>query len=142
MFKLRTMYRDAEHETGPVWSTPADPRVTPIGRLLRSTHLDELPQLLNVVRGEMSLVGPRPERPIFVRRFVRTIPEYVSRLEVRPGMTGLAQIRRGYDRSLRDVRRKLAYDRAYIRRMCWLVDLRILGATLKHAVTLDFRPAA
>jgi lipopolysaccharide/colanic/teichoic acid biosynthesis glycosyltransferase len=134
MYKLRTMVRDAEEGTGPVWAADADPRITAIGALLRATHLDELPQLINVLKGEMSLVGPRPERPVFVRSFTRSIPNYAARLEVRPGITGLAQVCQGYDRSMADVKRKLAYDLIYIRRMCWLVDLRIIAATLGQVV--------
>ena len=142
MYKLRTMVRDAESSSAPVWAADADPRVTPIGRVLRATHLDELPQIFNVLKGEMSLVGPRSERPMFVRTFARSIPHYAARLEVRPGITGLAQVCQGYDRSLRDVRRKLAYDLVYIRRMCWLVDARILAATLRHAVPLSGKAMA
>jgi lipopolysaccharide/colanic/teichoic acid biosynthesis glycosyltransferase len=141
MYKLRTMVADAELATGPVWAADHDPRVTPLGRLLRATHLDELPQLVNVLRGEMSLVGPRPERPTFVRDFAQRIPNYAARLEVRPGITGLAQVCRGYDRTLVDVERKLCYDLIYIRRMCWLLDLRILVATLRKAVPVTGRPA-
>ncbi len=142
MYKLRTMVQDAEERCGPVWAAEADPRITPIGALLRATHLDELPQLWNVIRGEMSLVGPRPERPVFVRTFTQSIPNYAARLEVRPGITGLAQIRQGYDRTLTDVQRKLQYDLIYIRRMCWLVDLRILVATARKVVPLSWRAAA
>jgi lipopolysaccharide/colanic/teichoic acid biosynthesis glycosyltransferase len=142
MYKLRTMVMNAEEASGPVWCKDDDPRITGIGRILRATHLDELPQLINVLRGEMSLVGPRPERPVFVRNFTRAIPNYAARLEVRPGITGLAQVCQGYDHSLRDVKRKLAYDLIYIRRMCWLVDLRIVLATLRQAVPTGAAKAA
>ncbi len=134
MFKLRSMVADAEVRSGPVWCTERDPRITPLGRFLRATHLDELPQLINVLKGEMSLVGPRPERPVFVKKLSREIPNYMARLEVRPGITGLAQVCHGYDRTVEDVKRKLAYDLVYIRRMGWLVDMRILVATLRKAV--------
>ena len=131
LLKLRTMHQDAEALTGPVWATgDADPRVTLVGRFLRRTHLDELPQLINVLRGEMSLVGPRPERPHFANDFRKIIPEYERRLSVRPGITGLAQIRNGYDHSLRDVRLKLRLDFAYIHRMCWWVDFVIMALTV------------
>lgn len=134
MYKLRTMVQDAERGTGPVWAKERDPRCTPVGRFLRDTHLDELPQLWNVLRGEMSLVGPRPERPVFVQDFSKTIPGYAARLEIRPGITGLAQVCRGYDHTVKDVRRKLAYDLLYIRRSCLLLDLRILWRTLGKAI--------
>ena len=135
LFKLRTMYEDAEAETGPVWAAGDwdDPRVTPIGRLLRMAHLDEFPQLVNVLKGEMSLIGPRPERPHFVSQLKEEIPEYDKRLEVKPGITGLAQIRTGYDRTLRDVRRKVKLDMQYIQRMCWMVDFVILFGTVSRA---------
>jgi len=131
LLKLRTMHQDAEALTGPVWAAgDADPRVTLVGRFLRRTHIDELPQLINVLRGEMSLVGPRPERPHFANDFRKLIPEYERRLSVRPGITGLAQVRAGYDRTLRDVRRKVKLDCLYIRRMCWWVDMKIMFATV------------
>lgn len=130
IIKLRTMRIHAEKETGPVWARDKDPRVTWVGRWLRRSHLDELPQLFNVLRGEMSLVGPRPERPIFVDEFNRTIRGYYRRLSVRPGITGLAQVRYRYDETLRDVRKKLAYDLLYTRRMCWYLDLSICILTL------------
>ena len=129
MYKLRSMYHDCERDTGPVWAAASDPRVTPVGRLLRRTHLDELPQLLNVIRGEMSLVGPRPERPPFVEELCRRLPAYRRRLSVKPGITGLAQVRHRYDATFEDVRKKLAYDLLYIRRMCWMVDFGILLRT-------------
>ena len=125
IIKLRTMYSDAEQSTGPIWAKPNDPRITPVGKFLRMTHLDEVPQLLNVIKGEMSIVGPRPERPIFVDRFRNQIPYYSERLRVKPGITGLAQVCHKYDETLRDVKRKLAYDLLYIQRMCLMVDLAI-----------------
>jgi len=130
MWKFRTMVRGAESESGPVWSRVDDPRVTTLGRFLRRTHLDELPQLVNVLRGEMSLVGPRPERPIFVKIFSESIRDYELRHSVRPGITGLAQVHHKYDETVEDVRQKLAYDLTYIRRMCWTVDVNVLFRTI------------
>jgi exopolysaccharide biosynthesis polyprenyl glycosylphosphotransferase len=132
IIKLRTMYSDAEQSTGPIWAKPNDPRITPVGKFLRMTHLDEMPQLLNVIKGEMSLVGPRPERPVFVDRFRNQIPYYSERLRVKPGITGLAQVCHKYDETLRDVKRKLAYDLLYIQRMCLMVDLAILFMTVRR----------
>src|SRR5258705_152967 len=130
MYKFRTMVADAERGTGPVWATDGDPRITRLGAILRSTHLDEVPQFLNVLRGEMSIVGPRPERPALVERLAASIPGYEDRCAVLPGITGLAQVRSGYDRSIGTVRRKLRYDRYYIRRRgCLSMDLRIMTAT-------------
>lgn len=128
IYKLRTMRIDAE-AAGPVWAKEADPRVTPVGRFLRKTHLDELPQLLNVLRGDMSLVGPRPERPCFVEKLRANVPLYTARLAVKPGITGLAQVKHGYDRTIEDVQVKLGYDLEYIRRACLLFDLHILVLT-------------
>ena len=132
LIKLRTMYEDAEAQTGPTWAKGdhADPRVTPVGRILRKTHLDEVPQLVNVLKGEMSLIGPRPERPHFVKQFKEVIPDYERRHDVKPGITGLAQLRSGYDRTMRDVRRKVKLDQMYIRRKCWRVDAVIAASTL------------
>jgi len=126
IYKLRTMRVDAEQATGPVWARKRDSRITRLGSLLRKTHIDEFPQLLNVLRGEMSLIGPRPERPFFVNRFRHEIPNYEKRLTVKPGITGLAQVRYKYDETLADVRNKLTYDLVYIKRMSWLMDMRIL----------------
>ena len=133
ILKLRTMYCDAEAE-GPRWSAPDDPRVTPVGRLLRRAHLDELPQLWNVVRGDMSLVGPRPERPHFVRRLGALVPLYSARLAVKPGITGLAQLRYRSERTIEDAQAKLAYDLEYIKRRSLLLDLRILATTAVRVV--------
>lgn len=135
IIKFRTMYDGAESETGPVWASgDADPRVTPVGRVLRRLHLDELPQLINVLRGEMSLIGPRPERPHFVAMLREQVRDYGKRFAVKPGITGLAQVKLGYDRTLRDVRRKVKYDCLYIRRMCWWVDLLIIVGTLNRVL--------
>jgi len=105
--KIRTMRVDAEANTGPTWATQKDPRVTTIGRLLRALHLDEFPQLVNVVRGEMALIGPRPERPEFTQRLALEVTNYLDRLAVRPGITGLAQINLPPDTDLDSVRRKV-----------------------------------
>ncbi len=128
IYKLRTMRTDAEAD-GPVWAKEADPRVTPVGKFLRKTHLDELPQLWNVLRGDMSLVGPRPERPCFVEKLRANVPLYAARLAVKPGITGLAQVKHGYDRTIEDVQVKLGYDLEYIKRACLLLDLHILALT-------------
>lgn len=132
IIKLRTMYLDAEESTGPIWAKPNDPRITPVGKFLRMTHLDEVPQLINVIKGEMSIVGPRPERPVFVDRFRNQIPNYSERLRVKPGITGLAQVCHRYDETLRDVKRKLAYDLLYIQRTCLMFDLAILFMTVRR----------
>jgi lipopolysaccharide/colanic/teichoic acid biosynthesis glycosyltransferase len=129
LYKLRTMRQDAEAKTGAVWSTPHDPRVTWLGRILRRLHLDELPQLVNVLRGEMSLVGPRPERPEFVEVLSRQIPRYRDRLAVLPGVTGLAQLNLPPDLDARDVQRKLLFDVEYIRQAGLWLDLRIVLCT-------------
>jgi len=130
ILKLRTMRVDAEADTGPVWARENDPRVTKIGRILRKTHLDELPQLINVIRGDMSLVGPRPERPVFVSHFRGRFRQYDKRISVRPGITGLAQVCYKYDETHDDVRKKLAYDLLYLRKMCMLLDMSIIFLTL------------
>ena len=129
LFKLRTMRQDAEVGTGPVWSTENDPRITPLGHLLRRTHLDEFPQLWNVAKGEMSLVGPRPERPEFVARLDGEVPWYRERLNVRPGITGLAQLRLPADASLDSVRRKVVYDLYYVRFVTPWLDFKLLCLT-------------
>ena len=97
IYKIRTMYQDSERHSGPTWCVPGDPRVTPVGRFLRWSHVDELPQLINVLMGEMSLVGPRPERPEFLAQLERALPDYRQRLTVRPGVTGLAQVQQPPD---------------------------------------------
>lgn len=134
ILKFRTMRENAEAATGPAWCAENDPRVTAVGRVLRPTHLDELPQLWNVVRGEMSLVGPRPERPHFVEQFEREIPGYAERFSVLPGITGLGQLRSGYDVSIRSVKRKTRYDRLYVRRSGLALDAVLLAGTLAHLV--------
>lgn len=132
-YKFRTMHADAEAETGPTFAADADPRVTRVGRFLRTSRLDELPQLWNVLKGDMSLVGPRPERPNFVDRFNREIPWYDLRHTVPPGATGWAQVRYGYGygNSIEDAKEKLGYDLFYIRNMSVGLDLLILFETVK-----------
>lgn len=130
IYKFRSMYVDAEQRTGAVWATRHDPRVTPVGRVLRELRLDELPQLWNVVKGDMNVVGPRPERPSIFARLRVDIAEYPLRQRARPGITGLAQVSRGYDASLDDVREKVAYDLQYLQRQSLAEDLRIMAKTL------------
>jgi lipopolysaccharide/colanic/teichoic acid biosynthesis glycosyltransferase len=139
IFKLRTMYHRCEEKSGPRWSQKGDPRVTPVGRFLRRTHLDELPQLWNILRGEMSLVGPRPERPEFAPKLADAVPLYGRRLLVRPGVTGLAQVQLPADSDLEGVRIKVAYDLYYIRNGGLWLDLRILLATALKVFGAPFR---
>jgi lipopolysaccharide/colanic/teichoic acid biosynthesis glycosyltransferase len=130
IYKFRTMRVDAEANGRPVWASREDSRLTPIGSMLRKTRVDELPQLFNVLRGDMNIVGPRPERPGIVVDLRNQIPEYHMRLRVRPGITGLAQIHQSYDECLDDVRRKVAYDLDYLRRQSVIEDLRIMSMTI------------
>ncbi len=130
--KFRSMRPDAEAATGPVWASPdGDPRVTPVGRFLRRSRLDELPQLWNVIRGDMSMVGPRPERPAFVARLTEQIPYYGQRHAVRPGLTGWAQVRYTYGASVEDALEKLQYDLFYIKNLSLTLDAFILASTIK-----------
>lgn len=134
IYKLRSMHADCERGTGAVWARPGDPRVTPLGRLLRRTHLDELPQLWNVLRGDMSLVGPRPERPVFVGKLEEMIPGYRGRMRVRPGITGLAQVQLPPDEDYEGVSRKVAYDLYYVQAASVVLDVQIIvGTALKIA---------
>ncbi len=135
IYKFRTMKIDAEKETGPVWAAENDNRLTPVGGFLRKAHLDELPQLFNVLRGEMSVIGPRPERPVFVDKFKETMPNYEQRLMVKPGITGLAQVWHRYDETIADVRKKLRYDLLYIKKMCFWADINIILRTFRVVVT-------
>jgi len=135
MWKFRTMRNNAELETGAVWAAEEDPRITRLGRFLRKCHIDELPQFINVFKGEMSLIGPRPERPVFVDKINGYIPNYNERLKVRPGITGLAQVRYRYGASIRDAQRKLRYDLLYIKEMCWMLDVRIMLWTVGRVLT-------
>ena len=129
IYKFRTMSADP-NATLQIWATPNDPRVTPIGRILRASRLDELPQLFNVVRGDMNLVGPRPEQPNIVLKLAEVIDDYPQRQQVLPGITGWAQINHHYDRSIEDVRKKLGYDLEYVRRPSLLRDLKIMALTV------------
>ncbi len=137
MLKLRTMRHDAEANSGAVWTQVDDPRITKLGWFLRKVHLDELPQLFNVVRGEMALVGPRPERPEFVAVLVERIPDYADRLQVLPGVTGLAQINLPPDTDLASVRRKQLLDVHYIRTAGFWLDLRMLFCTSLRLIGLS-----
>ena len=130
IYKFRTMRVDAEAAGAAVWAQQADPRVTPLGRVLRQYRLDELPQLLNVLKGEMNIVGPRPERPTIFAELRGHITEYPLRQRAKPGITGLAQINHHYDRSIDDVRTKVSYDLEYIRRQSLREDLRIMLKTV------------
>jgi exopolysaccharide biosynthesis polyprenyl glycosylphosphotransferase len=134
VLKLRTMRDDAEKLTGPVWSTDDDPRITWVGRILRKFRIDELPQLWNVLRGDMSLVGPRPERPVFVEKLSDVIPHYSERLLVRPGITGWAQVLAPYAASVGDSARKLQFDLYYTKNLSLSLDLLILLLTAKTVV--------
>ncbi len=130
LYKFRSMISDAEKHTGPVWAEKNDQRITRLGRILRPLRIDELPQLLNVLRGDMSFVGPRPERPAFVEQLREVIPLYTLRLTVHPGITGLAQVQHAYDVSVEHVKRKLEYDLRYINNMSLRLDLKIFLKTV------------
>lgn len=130
MYKFRSMYIDAESRTGPQWAKENDPRITPVGRFIRKTRLDELPQFWNVLKGEMSLVGPRPERPFFVEKLKQEIPWYVRRIKMKPGITGWAQVKYKYDSSIEDVKQKVLYDLYYFENMSLLLDIKILLRTI------------
>ncbi|MDA1476581.1 sugar transferase [Bacillus changyiensis] len=133
LYKLRSMRMDAE-KSGATWARKNDPRITSIGAFIRKTRIDELPQLVNVLIGDMSLVGPRPERPIFTSKFQHDIPGFQNRLVVKPGLTGLAQVNGGYDISPRE---KLVHDLYYIRNMTFLLDLKVIIKTFKVVLTGD-----
>jgi lipopolysaccharide/colanic/teichoic acid biosynthesis glycosyltransferase len=137
MIKFRTMHTDAELN-GATWSPREDPRVTPLGRVLRKSHLDELPQLFNVLLGDMSIVGPRPERPEFVVQLRQAVPKYDLRLQLKPGLTGLAQIRQEADQAFHDVKRKVRYDLLYMQKASTWTDLKIVLGTVPLA--LGFSP--
>ena len=138
IYKIRSMTHDCEKHTGPRWATPRDPRVTPVGKFLRGTHLDELPQLWNVLRGEMSLVGPRPERPEIAAQLVKALPRYAERLKVRPGLTGLAQVQLPPDTDIESVRIKLLHDLYYVERLSPWFDLQLLLATVPRVFNAPF----
>jgi exopolysaccharide biosynthesis polyprenyl glycosylphosphotransferase len=128
--KFRTMIADAEKHTGPVWSTKDDPRITKVGKLIRKIRVDEIPQVYNVLKGDMSFVGPRPERPFFVEKLSNEIPLYKRRLKVRPGITGWAQVKHKYDETIEDVKVKLRYDLFYIENISLRMDFKILFRTV------------
>ncbi len=130
IYKFRSMKKDAEKHTGPVWSQKDDPRITSVGKFIRRVRIDEIPQMINVLKGEMSLVGPRPERPYFVEMLSTEIPYYKRRLKVRPGITGWAQVKHKYDESIEDVKVKLRYDLFYIENMSLRMDFKILLRTI------------
>jgi exopolysaccharide biosynthesis polyprenyl glycosylphosphotransferase len=130
LVKFRSMVRDAEPDGQPVWAVERDIRITRIGRFLRCTRLDELPQLFNVLRGDMSMIGPRPERPYFVDQLNKIIPSFSERLKVNPGITGWAQVNYPYGASIYDARQKLSYDLYYIRNRSVIFDLIILLLTV------------
>lgn len=130
IFKFRTMRTDAETRSGAVWASPGDTRVTRVGKFMRKYRVDELPQLINVLRGEMNIVGPRPERPSIFVRLSDDISDYPLRQLARPGITGWAQVNNSYDTSLDDVRRKVRYDLEYLQRQGVGEDLRIMARTV------------
>jgi len=130
MYKFRTMQVNAEPDGRPVWAAKKDPRVTLVGRFLRSTRLDEVPQLWNVIRGDMNIVGPRPERPAIFAELRKNIPDYALRQRVKPGITGWAQVNQAYDACIDDVRNKVRYDLEYVRKQGVVEDLRIMSMTL------------
>jgi sugar transferase (PEP-CTERM system associated) len=131
LFKFRSMRQDAESDTGAVWAKERDPRVTKVGEFLRKSRIDEIPQLFNVLRGDMSLVGPRPERPEFVKKLIEVIPYYSERHYVKPGVTGWAQVRYPYGASVEDAIEKLRYDLYYIKNISLPFDIMIILETVK-----------
>jgi len=131
--KFRSMQKNAEQQ-GPQWAGHRDPRVTRCGKILRQLHLDEIPQMVNVLKGDMSLIGPRPERPVFVQRLSQEIPLYQRRLKVRPGITGWAQVKQKYDETIDDVKKKVQYDLFYIENMSLRMDFKILLNTAYHVL--------
>ena len=136
--KFRSMVQDAEVKSGPVWAQKKDPRITRTGRFMRKTRIDELPQLMNILKGEMSFIGPRPERPFFADAFKKQIPFYMNRLKVRPGITGLAQVTVGYDETMEDVKDKIRRDLEYIE-YCdsWRMNFRIVIKTVRTILLLE-----
>tara|TARA_X000001036_G_scaffold401114_1_gene405961 strand:- start:2194 stop:2808 length:615 start_codon:yes stop_codon:yes gene_type:complete len=131
VYKFRTMIPDAETLTGAVWSTKNDPRITKIGHLLRKTALDEIPQLLNIIKGEMSFVGPRAERPELHNKFIKNLPEFDKRLEVTPGLSGLAQISGSYDLEPSE---KIKYDLEYIKKVSLFFDIKIILLSVFNSI--------
>ncbi len=135
IWKFRTMRENAEFETGPIWAEDSDPRMTRVGYFLRKSHLDELPQLINVFFGEMSLIGPRPERPEMAELILKHVPHFSQRLKVHPGITGLAQVRYTYGASIKDAAKKLRYDLLYMKKLCFLLDIQIIFWTIARVIT-------
>jgi sugar transferase (PEP-CTERM system associated) len=131
LYKFRSMKSNAEEETGPVWASNEDPRVTRVGKIIRKLRLDEMPQLWNVFKGDISFAGPRPERPFFVEKLKKIVPYYKERFTVKPGITGWAQTKYGYGASVEDALEKLKYDLYYIKNMSWVMDLIIIFHTIK-----------
>jgi len=126
---------NAEKETGPVWAAENDNRLIPCGKFLRKAHIDEIPQFLNIFKGDMSLIGPRPERPVFIEKLKDVIPDYEKRMNIKPGLTGLAQVWHRYDETIEDVKKKIKYDLLYIRKMCLWTDIRIVLRTVRVVFT-------
>lgn len=135
MMKFRSMYEDAEKRSGPTWATEDDPRITPFGRFMRNARLDEIPQLINVLKGEMSFVGPRPERAYFIEKLQKEIPWYIRRIKMKPGITGWAQVKHKYDATIEDVKQKVIFDLYYFENMSLLLDLKILLRTILVVLT-------
>lgn len=135
MYKFRSMYTDAEAKSGPAWATENDPRITPWGRFMRKTRLDEVPQMWNVLKGEMSFVGPRPERQHFIDKLTLEIPWYIKRLKMKPGVTGWAQVKHKYDETIEDVKTKVMYDLYYFENMSLLLDIKIIFQTVMVVFT-------
>jgi exopolysaccharide biosynthesis polyprenyl glycosylphosphotransferase len=131
IYKFRSMRTDAETISGPVWAEEDDPRITRVGRIIRKLRIDELPQLWNVLKGDMSFVGPRPERPYFVEKLKKSVPYYNQRFAVKPGVTGWAQIKYPYGATEQDALEKLKYDLYYIKNMSLLMDLLVIFHTVK-----------
>ncbi len=136
IYKIRTMYDECESLTGPRWALPGDPRITPVGLVLRTLHIDELPQLVNVLKGDMAIIGPRPERPEICKQLRLVIPNYDARHVVKPGITGFAQIHLPPDSNLRSARNKVAYDRFYILRIGAWMDVYVYVCTALKLVGL------
>lgn len=135
IYKFRTMVVGAEQGTPPLWAKERDPRITPLGRILRKARIDELPQFMNVLRGDMSIVGPRPERAYFIGRIEKELPEFHLRLHTKPGITGLAQIEVGYTNTDDGLRQKLHFDLEYIRNLTPWTDVKILFRTVRVVLT-------
>ena len=134
MYKFRSMYQNSEKNTGPIWASREDKRITPIGRVMRKFHLDEIPQFFNVLIGDMSIVGPRPERPEIVKNIMEEIPDYLNRTKIKPGITGWAQVHGVYDKNLDDVSLKLKKDCYYIENCSIVFDIKILFLTLMKII--------